>query len=205
MLHVQLLFYSLPSLQAVVSNARLRSATYFANLRELLIPFDIEVVDGFLSRLDPRDVGEGSGPSSSASPPPTLGLVHYTTTSLTTNTTLGLTKQGLLKQFSGVCVLVDKPTGIRPIETEASENGNASNLSTICSSLVHDRLLHQVRVWSRMGFSPMSVQEELDFQFAKVLEAEASVSSSNGAPEKEAEAAKKREEATTNADDLTTS
>lgn len=176
------------------------SATYFTNLRELLIPFNIEVVDGFLSGSK-GDLQDEEGASSESSPPPTLGLVHYTTTSLTTNTTLGLTKQGLLKQFSGVCVLVDKPTGIRPIEAEAEENDNASNLSTICSSLVHDKLLHQVRVWSRMGFSPASIQEELDFQFAKVLEAEASVSNSNGSPEKSAAAASAISEVTPSADD----
>lgn len=46
----------------------------------------------------------------------------------------------------------------------------------LCSALTHDLLLHNVRMWSRMGFSPASIQEELDFQFAKVLEAEAIVS-----------------------------
>jgi hypothetical protein len=30
-------------------------------------------------------------------------------------------------------------------------------------------------MWSRMGFSPQSIQEELDFQFAKILHSEAAV------------------------------
>ncbi|GMH92843.1 hypothetical protein TL16_g12467 [Triparma laevis f. inornata] len=84
-------------------------------------------------------------------------------------------EEGLLKNFSSVLVLADKPIGIRLIESEKEENPD-SNLSVLCSALTHDQLLHNVRMWMRMGFSPASIQDELDFQFAKVLEAEAIVS-----------------------------
>ncbi|GMI06218.1 hypothetical protein TrVE_jg10103 [Triparma verrucosa] len=168
------------------------SKEYFTHLREILRPFNIEVVDGFIATTSASastsTSSSASTSSTSTSTPtptptsasateseaptlPTLGLVHYTTTSLTTNTALGLTKQGLLKNFKSVLVLVDKPIGIQLIESEGEEN-----LSVLCSALTHDLLLHNVRMWSRMGFSPASIQEELDFQFAKVLEAEAIVS-----------------------------
>jgi hypothetical protein len=56
-----------------------------------------------------------------------------------------------------------------------TKKGGGGKVTVICSSVVHDELLRSVRMWSRMGFSPQSIQEELDFQFAKILHSEAAV------------------------------
>ena len=38
----------------------------------------------------------------------------------------------------------------------------------ICTAVVYDDLLRQVRVWARLGHSPTEIQSELDERFSRV-------------------------------------
>lgn len=38
----------------------------------------------------------------------------------------------------------------------------------ICTAVLYDDLLRQVRVWARLGHSPAEIQRELDARFARV-------------------------------------
>jgi hypothetical protein len=159
------------------------SAEYFNNLKQFMKIFDFDVEDGFseLKRGAEREEEERGY---------VAGFVLFSTTASTITHTLSLYQLGILNHVDGVCALVDKQQGYDQLSAEKLEG-----LSVVCSSIIHDDLFRSVRIWSRMGFSPNLIQEELDFRFARILEAETTISIENVAVEGEEGERKRRENA----------
>ena len=45
---------------------------------------------------------------------------------------------------------------------------SGSGIHIICTAVLYDDLLRQVRVWARLGHSPTEIQDELDSRFRRV-------------------------------------
>ena len=45
---------------------------------------------------------------------------------------------------------------------------DGAGVHIICTAVVYDDLLRQVRVWARLGHSPTEIQSELDERFSRV-------------------------------------
>ena len=59
---------------------------------------------------------------------------------------------------------------LRPNLQGQSVPGHGNNPHVICSAVVYDDLLRQVRVWTRLGHNPEQIQEDLDFRYGPLLD-----------------------------------
>jgi len=147
-------------------------------LQQFMRIFNLEIVDGY-SALQSSN-GKKDVPKDAAA------FVLFSTTASTITHTVSLYQMGLMNHVEGVCALVDKVQGADQMASEG-----LSKLEVVCSSVIHDDLFRSVRMWSRMGFSSSLIQEELDFRFARILQAETDVTIEN---EMDEEKTRKRQE-----------
>ena len=104
----------------------------------------------------------------------------YKTTAETVNAVYALAKA---KEIHGesTCVMVDKMEGAKALHalpsygaggwedkavTEVAKDG----LHVVCSAMIFDDLLRQVRGWARLGHSAKEIQAELDVRFKNALD-----------------------------------
>ena len=48
--------------------------------------------------------------------------------------------------------------------------GHGNSPHVVCSAVVYDDLLRQVRVWTRLGHTPEQIQGDLDFRYGPLLD-----------------------------------
>ncbi|GMI30436.1 hypothetical protein TeGR_g13704, partial [Tetraparma gracilis] len=147
------------------------SKEYFQNLEQFCRRFGFEIVDGFaeLNKAQEKPRREGGEEQRKAA-----AFVCFSSTASSITHTLMLYNVGIQKHVEGVVSLVDKVAGRDQLEAE-NRGGELAGLEVVCSSIIHDELFKSVRIWSRMGFSGGAIQEELDFRFARILEAETAI------------------------------
>lgn len=179
------------------------SKEYFDNLKKVLLPFGIVVLDGW-TEVKKRNLEGHKGPNPLITSSDReqeqvrnyenylrfanttkshddhkdhkpMAFVHYTSTSMTVNGLATLTHCGVLNHVSA-CILVDKLVGVGQVEelekSRKTRNPSALPVQLLCSSMLHDDTLRQVRTWARMGYNHQSIQEELDFRYSRILKSE---------------------------------
>jgi hypothetical protein len=91
-------------------------------------------------------------------------LCYERTTFATVNSIYTLLKVNAI-DASSCCAIVEKSEGVSLIESMP----DGEKVYTICSSKIHDDLFREVRVWTRMDFSPSEIQKTLDRRYRPIL------------------------------------
>ncbi|KAL1523608.1 hypothetical protein AB1Y20_018544 [Prymnesium parvum] len=166
-------------------------------LQSALLPFGFAVMDAAEAEaLEQRCFerrAKGAAPLKEIERLPRL--VHCTTTAQTISSLQALVKPRLgrrgLVNPSRCCALLDRAESVEALEDAHDEGHNRhaelhaelseslheaatkeahqpSRVHIICTAVLYDDLLRQVRVWARLGHSAQEIQSELDSRFARV-------------------------------------
>ena len=107
-------------------------------------------------------------------------IIYYKTTAETVNAVYALAKAKEIHAES-TCVMVDKMEGAKALhslqsygeggwEDKAVKEAVDNGLHVVCSAVIFDDLLRQVRGWARLGHSAKEIQAELDVRFKDALD-----------------------------------
>lgn len=112
--------------------------------------------------------GENNNSDSNKTVPPTRlpRLVYYPTTAATINAVHASLTSGSVADPRQCCVLINSPFGIQHLSEIAEAEGE--RFYPVCAAEIYDDYFRQVRIWTRMGHSPVDIQRELDARFAVV-------------------------------------
>jgi hypothetical protein len=91
-------------------------------------------------------------------------LIYQALTFATVNSLYTLLKTKVVDPNS-CCAVVEKAEGVTVIENMP----HGSKVHVICSSEIHDDLFREVRIWTRMDFTPTDIQNALDRRYRPVL------------------------------------
>ena len=67
-----------------------------------------------------------------------------------------------------ICVILDGVDGKRQLHPDRLP-ATKVRLKLVCAAELHDDLLHQVRVWTRLGYTGKQIQDELDARYDSIL------------------------------------
>ena len=113
-------------------------------------------------------------PAAEVEAAPLPRLVYYQTTDETVAATLAAIENSRWKAKGAtppICAVVDRLVGMRQLQpTELQGGGHYKKLRVVCAAELHDDLLRQVRMWTRLGYGAGQVQEELDARYGSLLE-----------------------------------
>jgi hypothetical protein len=129
------------------------STRYFKTLKEMLSLYGYNIVDR--ADVDFEDLKNH------------IILFYERTTFATVNSIYTLLKVNAIDPNS-CCAIVEKSEGVTLIENMATKEPKGQ-VFTICSSKIHDDLFREVRVWTRMDFSPSEIQKTLDRRYRPIL------------------------------------
>jgi Family of unknown function (DUF6739) len=132
-----------------------RSREYFSTMKQILELYDFEVFDRYeKNRFDPFN---------------TPRLIYQHTTAETVSSIDALMSRGLINA-DRVCVLFDSKGGERELERLCHRYPGATAPYSLCSAQIYDDLFRQVRVWTRLGYTPEQIQHELDCRLMEVFD-----------------------------------
>lgn len=126
------------------------STKYFSAFKELYGSYGYDLVD--------RDDPEAEGLE--------CRIVHGANTFDTVNSVYALLRHDPSRKES-ICALVDRYEGVEEIKRISALYDK--QVTTICAAEVHDDLLREVRISTRMGYSPSHIQSILDRRFRPIL------------------------------------
>jgi len=180
------------------------SKEYFNALERALQPFGYAVMDPATAEALEADAASAAA-SRDATVERLPRLVYCTTTAETTNAVQALVKprrgrRGMV-DANRCCALLDRAESVNRLEDAHDEAHNrhqdlqqelldsddvvqqaAGKIHIICTAVLYDDLLRQVRVWARLGHSPAEIQKELDGRFGRVAAVLEAMTASKKAP-----------------------
>lgn len=154
------------------------STEYLENIQKTMSVFGFDIIDAdaydrgelIKSEADGRSVSgvgvveddEGNELVLQVEPP---RLIYCSTTSESINAVKSLVDAGQV-DASKCCVLIDEPDGIEALQSLIEDTGH--RFEVICSAIIYDDLLRQIRGWARVGHSAAEIQRELDVKFEHI-------------------------------------